>query len=70
MSISMWGISVELVLQSSLLPNGAKDPLYFGSRVTVPVTVKAQKDSNPLKTRVYEGTARLYDPGVYAIEAR
>ncbi|KAJ1950515.1 hypothetical protein FBU59_000643 [Linderina macrospora] len=62
---------LDLVLRTTRDENGDEDPLYRGSRVTVPVDLYAKSDDrDPALTHVYQGTARLYDPGIYDIDAR
>ncbi|KAJ1860689.1 hypothetical protein LPJ73_001277 [Coemansia sp. RSA 2703] len=73
--LPMWpadGLMVDLVQQSSVLEDGTNDPLYKDARVTVSVNnfYPRGSDRDPTKVHVYDGTAQLYDPGVYKIDAR
>ncbi|KAJ1808732.1 hypothetical protein LPJ56_006073, partial [Coemansia sp. RSA 2599] len=73
--LPMWpadALMVDLVQTSSKLDNGTEDPLYSGARITVSVdNFRAlTNDHDTLRPHVYEGTARLYDPGIYAVDAR
>ncbi|KAJ2161116.1 hypothetical protein GGF46_001705 [Coemansia sp. RSA 552] len=64
-------LMIDLVLQSSKYDDGDEDPLYANSRVTVSVNMQpAFKPQQNARVRVYEGTAQLFDPGVYEVDAR
>ncbi|KAJ1877292.1 hypothetical protein LPJ57_004020 [Coemansia sp. RSA 486] len=65
-------LMVDLVQESSMLENGTPDPLYRDARVTVSVDNFRALNNGRFagQPRVYEGTARLYDPGVYLLDAR
>ncbi|KAI8318893.1 hypothetical protein GQ54DRAFT_341613 [Martensiomyces pterosporus] len=51
---------------------GREDPLYRDSRVTVSINMMRPMvdDRNANEVHVYEGTVRLYDPGLYEVDAR
>ncbi|KAJ2138774.1 hypothetical protein IW143_000303 [Coemansia sp. RSA 520] len=61
---------VDLVMQSSQNNAGTHDPLYLNARVTVSVDMRAVARNQNYNTRVYEGSAQLFDPGEYALDAR
>ncbi|KAJ2850583.1 hypothetical protein IWW36_001763 [Coemansia brasiliensis] len=62
---------VDLVMQESTDKEGHSDPLYQNSRVTVSVDMKAISNSlDYSSSRIYEGTAQLFDPGLYALDAQ
>ncbi|KAJ2857726.1 hypothetical protein J3B02_000792 [Coemansia erecta] len=73
--LPMWpadALMVDLVQESSKMDDGTDDPLYFGARITVAVdNFRALgNDRDVFKPHVFEGTARLYDPGTYVVDAR
>ncbi|KAJ1986942.1 hypothetical protein GGI25_006170 [Coemansia spiralis] len=69
--VSGWpedSLMVDLVLTETKQPNGINDPLYRDSRVTVSVDMHTVRHTE--KYNLYQGTAQLFDPGVYEIDAR
>ncbi|KAJ1833781.1 hypothetical protein LPJ63_002495 [Coemansia sp. RSA 2711] len=62
---------VDLVMQSSKNDDGVNDPLYADARVTVSVNMRdVTRNSDYARSHVYEGAAQLFDPGLYALDAR
>ncbi|KAJ2339760.1 hypothetical protein GGF43_006570, partial [Coemansia sp. RSA 2618] len=58
-------------MQSSKDNNNDDDPLYLNAHVTVSVhMLSVTQNLDYTALHVYEGTAQLFDPGLYAIDAR
>ncbi|KAJ2668092.1 hypothetical protein IWW42_005467 [Coemansia sp. RSA 1085] len=58
-------------MQESTDNEGRSNPLYRDARVTVSVDMRAiAKSLDHSTSRIYEGAAQLFDPGLYALDAQ